>query len=117
MKALFLFVSLLCFASCTTKTGDSKTIYGKVVSITDGDTFTLLIEENKQIKIRLHGIDCPERKQDFGQAAKQKLSDMIFKKAVYAVEMDIDRYGRTVAVVYDEQNNCINTAMLKAGLA
>ncbi|MBO9681078.1 MAG: thermonuclease family protein [Flavisolibacter sp.] len=116
MKLLFLFIVFLHVVSCSTET-DSKTIYGKVVSIADGDTFTLLSNENKQIKIRLHGIDCPEKKQDFGQVAKQKLSDLIFGKTVRVVQKDIDRYKRIVALVYDEQNNCINTEMLKAGLA
>jgi endonuclease YncB( thermonuclease family) len=73
--------------------------------------------KTKQIKIRLHGIDCPEKKQDFGQVAKQRLSDLIFGKTVHVVRKDIDRYKRIVALVYDEQNRCINTEMLKAGLA
>jgi endonuclease YncB( thermonuclease family) len=117
MKLLFLFILSIHIASCGTETDRSKTIDGKVVSIADGDTFTLLSNENKQIKIRLYGIDCPEKKQDFGQVAKQKLSDFIFGKTVRVVQKDIDRYKRIVALVYDKQNNCINTEMLKAGLA
>jgi micrococcal nuclease len=90
---------------------------GKVVSIADGDTFTLLTEENDRVKVRLHGIDCPEKKQDFGQVAKQKLGSLVFSKTVHVVKKDVDRYGRTVGLVYDDHNICVNEAMLKAGLA
>lgn len=47
-----------------------KEIVGKVISIADGDTFTMLINGNQQIKIRLHGIDCPEKGQDYGDGEK-----------------------------------------------
>jgi endonuclease YncB( thermonuclease family) len=121
MKISSYFLLLLLFnctiLSCYNQKSLIKELDGKVVSITDGDTFTLLTEQNIKIKIRLHGIDCPEKRQDFGQVAKQKLSDLIFRKFVHAIKKDIDRYGRTVALVYDEQNNCINEEMLKAGLA
>jgi micrococcal nuclease len=89
---------------------------GKVVSIADGDTFTLLIEDNEQIKVRLHGIDCPEKAQDFGQVAKKFLSDMIYDKNVTVREMDTDRYGRTIGMVHIGDIN-VNESLLKAGLA
>ncbi|MDR1454289.1 MAG: thermonuclease family protein, partial [Tannerella sp.] len=44
-----------------------KSITGKVVSVSDGDTFTLLTSGNRQEKIRLDGIDAPEKKQAFGE--------------------------------------------------
>ena len=50
---------------------------GRAVSIIDGDTFILLINGNEQIKIRLDGIDAPEKSQDFGSRAKEYLSEMI----------------------------------------
>ena len=52
-------------------------LQGKVVAIADGDTFTMLVD-NKQIKIRLHGIDCPEKKQDFGTVAREYVSGLVF---------------------------------------
>ena len=88
---------------------------GKVISIADGDTFTLLVE-NRQIKIRLHGIDCPEKGQDFYQAAKQFLSDKIFNKNVLVMSKGKDRYGRTVGLVLVDGIN-VNEELLKAGLA
>jgi micrococcal nuclease len=111
-------IILFLVASCSTKNVRLRDrVDGRVVSITDGDTFTLLTEEKMQVKIRLHGIDCPEKKQDFGNVAKLKLSELIFGKQVYTTKTGIDRYGRTVALVYDAQNRCINEEMLKVGLA
>lgn len=104
------------FSNCTNKK-IAKEIVGKVVSIADGDTFTLLTVQKQQIKIRLYGIDCPEKTQDFGKVAKQKLAELIFGKQIRTVKKDIDRYGRTVAIAYDEQGRCINEEMLAAGLA
>lgn len=90
---------------------------GKVVAIADGDTFTLLTEENRQIKVRLHGIDCPEKKQDFGARAKQFTSDLIFRKTVSVDEKDIDKYGRTIGIVRLDNGKVLNEELLKAGLA
>jgi endonuclease YncB( thermonuclease family) len=72
----------------------------KVVAIADGDTCTVLTSENTQIKIRLAGIDTPEKSQAFGTRAKQALSDKIFGQMVEVKEQNKDRYGRTVADLY-----------------
>lgn len=121
MKALrLLFASLLCFTvACTNNpaTDTEEGIRGWVVSIADGDTFTLLTSGKKQVKVRLHGIDCPERAQDFGQVARQKLSDLVFNQQVRVVEKDVDRYQRTVGIVYTSDNRCVNEELLRAGLA
>ena len=61
----------------------------------DGDTITVL-QNSKQYKIRLYGIDTPEKKQDFGKKAKRFTSSMVFKQHVKVVAYDSDRYGRTV---------------------
>jgi micrococcal nuclease len=55
---------------------------GRVVGVTDGDTLTVLNPQEKQIKIRLHGIDAPGSSQDFGQRAKQAASELAFGKTV-----------------------------------
>lgn len=93
-------------------------LQGKVVSVSDGDTFTLLTKDKQQVKIRVYGIDCPEYHQDFGQVARKFTSDLIFKKQVYIDCKDTDKYGRTLGIVYvlpDSTN--LNEALLKAGLA
>jgi micrococcal nuclease len=90
-------------------------IIGKVVSVADGDTFTMLVS-NEQIRIRLHGIDCPEKAQDFGNVAKEFLSGYVFGKVVRVKNMDTDRYGRTIGMVTIDGVN-VNEELLKAGLA
>lgn len=112
-SVLFLWL-LFALASC--KNADTLK-NNKVVGIADGDTFTLLTPENKQLKIRLYGIDCPERKQDYGNVAKQKLGELIFGQPVTIVQKEVDRYGRTVAIVYIQNGLCINEQMLREGLA
>lgn len=94
-----------------------NSISGKVVKVADGDTFTLLDAGNQQVRVRLHGIDAPERGQDFGNVARQKLADLLAGKSVRIEEMDVDRYGRTVAIVYTADGVCVNEQLLKEGLA
>lgn len=70
----------------------------KVIGISDGDTLTLLVDQ-KPLKIRLANIDAPEKKQPFGQRSKESLSDLCWGRDATYETQDIDRYGRTVAVV------------------
>ena len=94
----------------------AETIQGLVVKIADGDTLTLLTSSNEKIKVRLAGIDTPERKQPFGGEAKQALSKLVFqKKALIEVETK-DRYGRTVGIVFVDGQN-INYELVKQGMA
>lgn len=90
---------------------------GKVVRIADGDTFTLLADGRRQVKVRMHGIDCPERAQDFGSVARQRTSALIFGKNVRLDIKDEDRYGRQVALVYTDDGLCVNEVLLQEGLA
>ena len=89
--------------------------YGKVVGVADGDTITVLRDKQPQ-KIRLYGIDCPEKRQPFGNRAKQFTSDMVFGKAVEVDPVDTDRYGRTVAFVV-VGNRLLNEELIRSGLA
>ena len=93
----------------------AQQLEGMVVKVADGDTFTMLVN-SEQIRIRLHGIDCPERGQDFGTAAKTFLIDMVAGKVVKVEKMDTDRYGRTIGMVFIDGKN-VNEELLKAGLA
>jgi len=92
-----------------------KLIKGKVVGISDGATITVL-RDTKQYKIRLYGIDTPEKKQDFGQKAKQFTSDLVYRQKVTVIPKDKDRYGRTVGLVYID-NKCLNEELIINGLA
>jgi endonuclease YncB( thermonuclease family) len=94
----------------------ADTLEGKVIKIADGDTLTLLTSSNEQVKIRLAGIDTPERKQPFGNKAKQALANLAFQKqALIEVEAK-DRYGRTVGVVFVDGLN-VNAELVNQGMA
>lgn len=90
---------------------------GKVVAITDGDTFKLLKLDSTLVRVRIANIDCPERKQPFSQKSKQFTSDAIFGKTVHVNVQKNDRYGRLIAdVIYDTNKN-LGHELLKAGFA
>ncbi|MDQ3278450.1 MAG: thermonuclease family protein [Bacteroidota bacterium] len=88
---------------------------GRVVAVSDGDTFRLLTDENKTVRIRMHGIDAPEKAQDYGTRSKEVLSDLIFSKRVRIEQKSKDRYGRIVAIVYADGIN-VNEEMLRRGM-
>lgn len=88
----------------------------KVVGVSDGDTITVLDSSNTQHKIRVAGIDAPEKSQDFGIRAKEHLSDLVFGKNVNLPEAKIDKYGRTVSRVL-VGNKDSGLEQIKAGLA
>lgn len=90
---------------------------GKVVSVSDGDTITVLDQLDKgRFRIRLGGIDAPEKSQDFGQVSKKKLSELIFGKTVTVRFSSIDRYGRIVGFVRYGSTD-VNLTMIQSGLA
>jgi len=92
----------------------------RVVSVADGDTIILEpIEGGDRAKVRLHGIDCPESNQPYGQAAKTFVSQaVLFKKVdVQATPQGKDRYGRIIAVVEIPGVGVLQELLLEAGLA
>ena len=90
---------------------------GKVVAVADGDTVSVLRDGTTTVKIRLNGIDCPEKKQPFGTRAKQFTSDLAFGKTVTVIEKEKDRYGRTVGEVILPDGRSLNHELVRAGLA
>ena len=88
---------------------------GKVVSIADGDTLTILVD-NRQIKVRLASIDTPEMGQPFGKQSKQQLAALAFGKIATVVEVDWDRYGRLVGTVFISDTD-INSELVRTGYA
>lgn len=91
------------------------TIEGQVVAITDGDTIKIL-RDQKQYKIRLNGIDAPEKTQAYGRKSKAYLSGLVFGKNVAVIVRDTDRYGRYVGDVMLDGKSA-NAAMVAAGYA
>jgi endonuclease YncB( thermonuclease family) len=104
---LLLFCNSLVFA---------ETISGLVVGVADGDTITVLDDTNTQYKIRLMGIDAPEKKQAFGNVAKKTLSDFVYKKEVTVEYNKTDRYQRLIGKVMID-NIDVNLVMVSQGLA
>jgi len=94
----------------------SQTLTGKVIAVTDGDTIVLLVE-TQQYKIRLNGIDCPEKKQAFGSQAKQFTSERVYGQSVRAVVKDKDRYGRLVCDIYLPNGEKLNEEIVRNGFA
>ncbi len=95
---------------------EAKSFSGKVVKVSDGDTIQVM-HEGKAEKIRLAGIDCPEKKQPFGQAAKKFTSTLVVQKIVTVQVETIDRYGRTVAEVILPEGRSLNRELVRAGYA
>ena len=93
----------------------TKTLTGKVVKIADGDTLTMLVGKT-QIKVRLEGIDTPERAQPFGRKAGQALAKKVFGKVVQVDDLGKDRYGRTLGIVRLGKRN-INLELVQEGWA
>lgn len=95
----------------------SAEILGRVVGVADGDTITVLDEmDNGRFRIRLYGIDCPEKKQAYGNKAKKHLSALVYGKRVSVRFSSIDRYGRILGRVYVSGKD-ISLVMLSAGYA
>lgn len=83
------------------KIGPGSKLRGKVSRVLDGDTFELLIDEQPTpVRVRLTGIDAPEKEQPFGQRARQSLASMVNDNPVAVDVTDIDRYGRLLGTVY-----------------
>ncbi|WP_242927415.1 thermonuclease family protein [Pontibacter vulgaris] len=94
----------------TTTAGD------KVIAVKDGDTIDLL-RNGQTIKVRLFGVDCPEKAQAFGQKAKQFTSDLIFGKNVQLIAHNTDRYGRTVGTIILPDGRSLNEELVREGYA
>jgi endonuclease YncB( thermonuclease family) len=89
---------------------------GKVVKVSDGDTIQVM-QNGHALKIRLAGIDCPEKGQPFGQAAKRFVLDLVAQKAVTVQVETKDRFGRSVAEVMLSDGRSLNRELVRAGYA
>ncbi len=94
----------------------AATPQGNVMGIQDGGTITVIDTSKTTHEIRLSGIDAPEKKQSFGNASKQALSDMVSERKVTIEYEKDDRYGRKVGKVLVKGGDA-NLAQVRAGLA
>lgn len=88
----------------------------KVISVSDGDTIKVLVGGNEVVKIRLHGIDAPEKKQAFGVVAKNALGSKVAGKIINVAPTGKDRYKRELAKIYLD-NEDINRYLVRNGYA
>ena len=106
------FLLLLPLWSCS----QDRELTGKVVRIADGDTFTLLVEGDEQVRVRLHGIDAPERSQPYSRVATDFLGEQLKGDNLVVRVMDTDQYGRVVGMVIVDGRN-VNEELIRAGYA
>jgi endonuclease YncB( thermonuclease family) len=92
------------------------TITGRVVGVSDGDTITILDRAKAQHKVRLHGIDAPEKGQAFGDRSRESLSRLAFERDVTALCHKVDRYGRQICKIMRGPVD-LNIEQLRAGMA
>lgn len=98
---------------------------GRVIAVSDGDTIKVLDGDNKSHKIRLAGIDAPERDQAFGNASRKRLTAMVAGKQVRVEAIKHDRYGRVLGKVWVRPEDCpgcgktlnVNHAQILNGMA
>ncbi|KFF09131.1 thermonuclease family protein [Chryseobacterium luteum] len=91
-------------------------IKAKVIGIKDGDTIVVLLDGDQQKTLRLAEVDCPESGQPFGKNSKQFTSNEVFGKFITYFPTDIDRYGRTIAKIYYDNEKYLSEEIIKNGL-
>jgi endonuclease YncB( thermonuclease family) len=94
----------------------ADTLLGKVIGVADGDTITVLDADKVQHKIRLAGIDAPEKKQAFGNRSKESLSELTYDKTVNVETDKRDKYGRQVGKVLVNGQD-VNLVQVERGMA
>lgn len=113
---MFIACSSLFLLTAFVAAGDPpKTFTGKAVRIADGDTITVLVKTTQQ-KVRLQGIDAPEKSQAFGTRSRQALGDKLIGKQVTVKWREHDKYGRILGQVY-LGDRWINREMVAEGWA
>ena len=110
-------LSVVVMACDSTRTHAVADFHAKIIHITDGDTIAVLNNTNDQIKIRLNGIDCPEKAQAYGNKAKQFTQDLVAGKMVTIKAYGQDKYGRTIGEVVLADGRTLSQELIKAGYA
>ena len=89
---------------------------GICVGVSDGDSIHMELPHGERVRVRLYGIDAPEKDQEFALPARSKLGRLIYNRQIRVEVVDIDQYGRYVGKVYAGARY-VNRFMLKEGLA
>lgn len=107
-------VVLVLIACCVAVRAEANEIHARVVGITDGDTITVLTEQRRQMRVRLAQIDAPERRQPFGDRARDMLSQLVFERRVRIVAVGTDRNRRVIGRVFVGSLD-VNAEMVRRG--
>lgn len=113
LRAIF-FVCLSVF--CCVQGSLADTLQGKVIKVVDGDTIDVLYQ-SRPVRIRLNGIDAPEKGMLFGKKAKQFVIDLAAQRIVSVIVTDTDRYGRSIGEITLPDGRNLNQEILRAGYA
>ena len=113
IKAIIASFVMCCLVACSRA---EEGLIGRVVKVADGDTITVLDSSKTQHKIRLQGIDAPEKGQAFGKVSRQYRAGMVAGREVRVTWQKRDRYQRILGTVFVDGKDA-NLEMLKAGLA
>ena len=116
-RTLLAFITtILCLLALTSFAAFTGTFKGEVVGVLDGDTIEVM-RKGVAVRVRLDGIDCPEKKQAFGARAKQFASQLAFGKEVQIIERGLDRYGRILGEVILPDGTSLNKRLVAEGYA
>lgn len=110
-RAAFALVALMCVP---VHAGD---LAGHVVAVPDGDTVTVRTSDGRRHRVRLDGIDAPERTQPYSQISRRNLVALIGDGPVTVESSKVDRHGRAVGIVRNAAGQDVGLAQVKAGVA
>lgn len=107
---------LLLLASAALPLAAADVWTGRVTAVGDGDTIEVL-RGRAAVRVRLHGVDCPELGQAFGQRARQRTAALTMGREVRVAGVERDRFGRIVAEVFLPGGESLNRKLVAEGLA
>lgn len=122
-RSVFLiFLFLLLYGTVSSAAAFSRTVFGIVTRVSDGDTIQIITPEQTKLKVRLYGIDAPETAkpnklgQPYGEESWEALESKVMGKQVHLKILDIDKYRRMVGMIWLDDRN-INLEMVREGYA
>ena len=117
LRLLSLSILFSIFLSCDVSSQhESNNLSGNVVKIIDGDTYDIIVD-GKQTRIRMFGIDAPERGMDYYKVSKQYLGELCMNQGIHLEIVNTDRYGRIVAKSFLPDGRELGAEMIRAGMA